>query len=481
MTAGSYSRNRRVPTMGKYSGPYLVGPIYDKTWSGDNQVSNFRNPPNVYPTYTSTKLSVFYRKTHEVRTSVRYAWKFVPISSIPRGKRSSYQASHAGSIPVYRKQPLRLSGFKIVVPVVRKYIKTVRVPVTVTNTKIRKYRGGERPPKRARKDEHFYTCTYSDNSNGIVDYTYPGVGNFSNATNSIISSFTVNQAWTSNDDLKLYDKLRTKVAGSGFNAGIALAESRQALDLITSSATKIYKALRAVKRGDVVSAANYLTGRKPLRNRNFDNEVRKKRRTIQENWLALQYGWRPLVGDVYDGAQFLAHQLNVPIQQTHRVMREQVASVTWSGSAGWKYGKSLCFTRVSIKAIIKEQNVPALAGLQDPASVAWELVPWSFVADWFIPIGAYLSARGLSQSLKGTFVISKKVYENHTGFAPYGQPITGYALTGDVSLKRGSFTRNVGSDLQIPLPSWKPLSKAASWEHCANAVALLTSFSFKKG
>lgn len=478
MTTGSYNLNRRVPTMGLYSGPYQIGPVLTKSWDGANQVTDFRVPPNVYPLYESKRTTVFYRKSFEIRKAIHYAWKFVPIKGIPAPSRESYQANHAGSKPVYSLGggSGALIGFKIRYPIVREYVKTIRTPVTVTKTKLRKYRGGERPPKRARRDEHPYSASWNDNCNAVVSYTYPGIGNFSNASNSIISSYTVNSTWTSNDDLKLIDKLRTKVAGSSFNAGIALAESGEALRMITESSTKIYKALRAVKRGDVVSAANYLTGRKPLRNRANDARVRKSRKTIQQNWLELQYGWLPLVNDAFDGAQFLAHQLNVPIQQTLRVRREQPATVVWSGSDGWKYQRSICITRSSIKAKIYEQDTPKLSGLTDPAAVAWELVPWSFVVDWFIPIGSYLSARGLSQSLTGTFVTTKKVWEDHSGFIPYGQPINGAVLSGSPYLRKGSIVRSISSSLQVPLPSWKPLSKVASWLHTANAVALVTSF-----
>jgi len=479
MTAGSFNRNTRTPTMGRYSGPYTIGLLASKTWSGDNQPSVNRNRSKVVPLYESVRTSVYYRKVYEKRKAIRYVWSYRPLSAIPSSSRRRFQLDHPGSIPVYSDAPGRpLRGFKIRVPVEREYIKVLRVPVTVTTVKMRKYYGDAnmRPPKRARYDEHFFTCTWNFNTNGIVNYTVPGVGNFSNATNAIISSYTVSPAWSSNDDLKLIDKLRTRVAGSDFNAGIALGESHKTLELITSSATKIYQALRAVKRGDVVSAANYLAGRRALGARRTDKSVRASRRTIQENWLQLQYGWRPLVDDVYNGAQFLAHQLNSPIQQTLRVSRELGQAANFSGTAGWKYSKSNLMTRSSIKALIKEKNVPALAGLQDPASVAWELVPYSFVADWFIPIGSYLSARGLSQSLTGTFVTSTKSYENHAGLVQYGQNITGLSQQGDVQLLKGTFTRSVSSSLQIPLPSWKPLGKVASWMHCANAVALLTSF-----
>lgn len=36
--------------------------------------------------------------------------------------------------------------------------------------------------------------------------------------------------------------------------------------------------------------------------------------------------------------------------------------------------------------------LPAKVGLTNPLSVAWELIPFSFVVDWFLPIGKYLDA-----------------------------------------------------------------------------------------
>lgn len=37
-------------------------------------------------------------------------------------------------------------------------------------------------------------------------------------------------------------------------------------------------------------------------------------------------------------------------------------------------------------------DLPGRFGLLNPLEVIWELVPFSFVADWFLPIGDYLSA-----------------------------------------------------------------------------------------
>lgn len=65
-------------------------------------------------------------------------------------------------------------------------------------------------------------------------------------------------------------------------------------------------------------------------------------------------------------------------------------------------------TRVSITATVFPDFASSL-GLDNPALIAWELTPLSFVFDWFINVGDYLTGllpRGIS-NVKGT--ISTKV------------------------------------------------------------------------
>lgn len=122
-------------------------------------------------------------------------------------------------------------------------------------------------------------------------------------------------------------------------------------------------------------------------------------------------------------------------------------------------------------------SIPQLLGLQDPELVAWELVPFSFVCDWFIPIGNYLQARAFSQKLKGTFVTTTSnrwlfkglidgVSSSSSSYVFFN---TGLAERKDEIAQ----TRSVTTQWNVPKPTIKPLSKAASWQHTANAVALL--------
>jgi hypothetical protein len=470
VTTGSYNRNLTTPTMGRYSGPYTVGSIQTKTWSGQNYPSGEPQRTNVYP--PSFKGPAF-------KTSIRWQSVWTPE------KRVRYVKVYNDDISVIRHTSVRppdrpVRGYSWE-PRQFTVMKKKRVPLNVvTGYLVRPRIRYNRVPKRGRLVDHPYSCSFMNSVSAIENFTYPGVGNFSQPTYNLLSSYSIVGGWSSNDDLTLLGRLRTAVAGSEFNAGIALAESTKTLQMIANNANRIYMAMRHVRHGNFNSAVKHLVGHVQDRDQahKFDRRYGTGFRTttVQSRWLELQYGWLPLLNDVYAGAQFLAHQLEVPIQQTVRVrMTNRSAKVNWIPSAGWKYATSEIITRKQIKATIFEANPYQLAGLANPASVAWELVPWSFVADWFIPIGSYLDARGLEPALSARYVTSASYRERHSGFAPYNQPLTGRSRTGPSTLEQGSMSRTVGTTLQIPLPSWKPLSQVASWKHCANAVALLTS------
>lgn len=275
--------------------------------------------------------------------------------------------------------------------------------------------------------------------------------------------------WNSGDDLALIGRLRERVAGSDFNMGVFLGESREALHMITDSATRIYKAYRKVRKLDIAGAAAALATKKP----------KAVHKTVAGNWLELQYGWLPLIKDAQGAAEFLAKSLNYPMVQTYKVTRRK--PIRLGPIAGTKFTRfdARGDTRVQIIARLSEVNVPELVGLTDPASVIWELTPFSFVADWFIPIGNYLAARSLASALTGVFVTTKT---RRVSCIYNGLPNTDNGIAKTIwTLQPGgnyygvTVNRTVTTTLQVPKPGFKTLDKVASWKHCANAVALLVS------
>lgn len=337
----------------------------------------------------------------------------------------------------------------------------------VYKRRIRKYL--VRNPELPKFDEpHPY------NRSGISDESQPYLaiysglplsGSYNNPTPA--PNWVYQAVWTSNDDLVLLNKLRSTMNGSDFNAGVFLGEFPIACKMIGNAATRIYKAYKAFRSGRPISAWNHLTESKPYKKFGI---------TQSSSWLELQYGWLPLLADAHDGAQFLAHHLSdVPQLKKFKAGR-RITSVSkpLSSPGLQQYRKAEHFVHKSIRATVEETNLPLLSGLTDPLSVAWELLPYSFVIDWFIPIGNYLQARSFASSVKGTFVFSSLEKRNYGDFIRYNQSSGTRYVGGVRNYAQHVSSRSVSSSLDVKLPSFKPLAKVASWMHAANATALLT-------
>lgn len=330
-------------------------------------------------------------------------------------------------------------------------------------------------PKRLRKMQPNGYAT--DGLEMVQDDFEVGIANSGTWKGGFVNEPATYTHWDTNDEIALLGKLREAVAGSSFNAAVTSAEMKETLGTISSSATRLYKSIRHFRRGNFSRAADELFAGRGL------NQPSKR---AASNWLELKYGWLPLVNDVYEGSRFLAHNL------APRVFR-----VTVTKGAG---GKMTRFENESIFqlpfewghvnaqtshqeskriiALLTEVDVPALAGLLDPLSVAWELVPYSFVADWFIPVGNYLSARALPQALSGTFITMHrkrtrltKIWINQTS----GNATMVWKKHPQAAhFEKYYFNRSVATNLSVPpLPNLKSLGSVPSWEKALTSVSLL--------
>lgn len=204
-------------------------------------------------------------------------------------------------------------------------------------------------------------------------------------------------------------------------------------------------------------------------------EGRTKKKVSAAAWLELQYGWKPLVSDLRAGAESLA-EATLPKRKRYFVRKK--ASLQTGFCELYNAAPAYCNPRSykmeaskQIVAYIEEQNVPSMLHVLDWKTVAWELTPWSFVVDWAIPIGEYLSARGFAQEVKGTFVITQRQYLNCRDFVgTLGG--TSFRFKG-TSVVAAQYIRSVSSSLDVPTPEVKGFGQIPSWSRAANAVALL--------
>lgn len=332
-----------------------------------------------------------------------------------------------------------------------------------------------RPPKRDGKEEwHTYGLTSVRAYSGLAirPDLFPDVTTYGIyaplATNGGVKTLLDDN----NDLLKLFGKVREKVQGSDFNASVFLGEGHQVLKMMATTATKIARAVRYTRSGNVGMAIVTLTGDESTKVSHRTSSYRRAtQKTASARWLELQYGWMPLLKDFHAGAQFIGHKLSSPFVKHLTVRQRRKEFLTGSYSF---VGFDQIATHDRILHIWIREN-PGLAvslGILDPEQVAWELVPLSFVYDWFVPFGQYLEARAAVSSLNATYAISDFKRATTTANGSYSGPYRWIGPRSNselVSYSRGTLS----TYLQPPLPRYKGLDKSMSVAHCLNAIALV--------
>jgi hypothetical protein len=198
----------------------------------------------------------------------------------------------------------------------------------------------------------------------------------------------------------LLSKLLGKVKGSDFNLAVNLSQTGQLVDMVSSNLGKLGRSILALKRGDFATAARQL-GASP-------KPSKLKPSDVAGRWLELQYGWLPTLSDTYDAAKAFEALSAGPSKtrfSTRTVKKQVLTRVTGNGDSfrvdlDQQYGTSYTFEQY------EELSFGRQLGLTDPLSVIWENIPYSFVVDWFVPIGTYLSNLNQIPLLKGRWMVT---------------------------------------------------------------------------
>jgi hypothetical protein len=135
-------------------------------------------------------------------------------------------------------------------------------------------------------------------------------------------------------------------------------------------------------------------------------------KSVSENWLALQYGWKPLLSDIYGALESLATLMTEQDPIVIRTVRGKAETISKlkqklyfaSGNVhtGWLEVTTYSTCKVGLRYTVDSQLKAFLSqtGFTTPINLAWEVLPYSFVVDWFIPIGPYLESMAAFDGLK---------------------------------------------------------------------------------
>jgi hypothetical protein len=256
----------------------------------------------------------------------------------------------------------------------------------------------------------------------------------------------------SNPNAMLADLVR-KAKDAEWSVPTFIGEGRQTVNLVANAARTIGSAYRDLRRGNFVGAMGSLgiQGTASERRRYYRQYGVDPTRAAANAWLAATYGWRPLVNDVYNAAQTLAETVNRPENTETRVSaytqyqdRKVFPDFTIGVSPSIKARRTL-YQKETWKGVwrFKPTSLDSWGsfGLLNPASVAWELIPFSFVVDWFLPVGRYLESLDVPlrfQHLGGTIGFRMETQDDYSGFVVEGQPCGGSHAAQRVELGRSA-------------------------------------------
>lgn len=135
---------------------------------------------------------------------------------------------------------------------------------------------------------------------------------------------------------------------------------------------------------------------------------------LSDIWLLYRYGIRPLMADIKNLLSAVKKDLDKSIRYTSRgkfdtgliVSDREFCSLPSGNASRWPVWKVESGTRRVFRAGVLfeiDQSIDAMSaiwGLDSPIESAWELIPFSFILDWFVNVGDCLGAAVLNPSLK---------------------------------------------------------------------------------
>lgn len=192
-------------------------------------------------------------------------------------------------------------------------------------------------------------------------------------------------------------KALLKIADQKVNLGENLATAGQTARLFAGACKNLASYLKGMS--DDKYMRHYLTkSYRDLRREGVPEFISRK-------YLEYVYGWKPLMNDVYSLSKLLKEKTASPLLFTGSATSSRQGQ--GKPSAQYNNGGNNTSTtlgpptvQMTVRCHLWGQIDPNWAGarslnqlgLLNPVSLAWELMPWSFVVDWLLPVGSVLQA-----------------------------------------------------------------------------------------
>lgn len=287
----------------------------------------------------------------------------------------------------------------------------------------------------------------------------------------------------------MYDQVRGQI-----DLAVEMAQAGQTIGMVRG-ATKVVDFARdlfnSVRRGRPQGLiARFLRGS----GGRFD-----RTKTVSQLWLEYQYGWRPLVQTVFDCVDALMKPARgdswpLLVLKSRANVRE---SIDVFRDSNLQANVDVPYFRESVKGFMQSRGelmtqwrIPESRLLDlsrwsslSPFGIAWELLPFSFVVDWFVNVGGYVRDLESAFLFNSAFV---RGYFTHTRMYQ-----TSYRISDEVVGLAGSRAigvyegfHRISSKNRTVLVSAFPrapvFAPKLGWQRLLSAASLLAGFLGRK-
>lgn len=206
--------------------------------------------------------------------------------------------------------------------------------------------------------------------------------------------------WNLNDLFRANTEVLVKIKDQKVNYGEALAEARSTIAHLGKTAQTLLRCFLYARKGKWTKVLKELRIQK--------KHKFKAGKEVSGRWLELQFGWMPLMSDllgtmelIQEGFRKDKYRFSTVREIKTPLTGNDVMSPVANSPLNHIEGSGVQITKVKIYSEVRSSELHTLTqiGLTDPLQVAWAIVPFSFVLDWFLPIGSFLEGLGATKGL----------------------------------------------------------------------------------
>ena len=254
-----------------------------------------------------------------------------------------------------------------------------------------------------------------------------------------------------------YARLRGKLYQGSAALGVSLGSVQQSREMISRRYAQLSASADQLSRSLAHTVAK-----------------RKVSRSIADGYLEWVFGWKPALADIHNAALTVCQLAPITGRVRASVTKVDVLQASTSRNRFTIVERVTVQYRCTRSAMYKIDNpnlwLAERAGLINPAAVAWDLVPWSFVVNMFVNTGQLV---GSITDFAGVTFPSSSITETAraagkftcTKWSGYGP---GYATSSYIGTHR---ERGLDGTAVPPLTLRMP---NVNWELAAIAASLFT-------